>query len=79
MMNKLGNDLIRGLIRSARRRRQDLLREVKTIKKLNVTTQKHHMDVCVEINDTVFLIIEDKVKTKEHSNQLIDTESVHKN
>ncbi|MEX1014583.1 MAG: PD-(D/E)XK nuclease family protein [Candidatus Paceibacterota bacterium] len=41
-----------------------------SIDKLEVLTQKRRVDVLIIINDTYYIIIEDKIFTKSHSNQL---------
>ena len=40
------------------------------IDKIEVGRQWHNIDIWAEINDDILLIIEDKVETREHSNQL---------
>lgn len=40
------------------------------LKELKVKTQFKHIDVAVDIGQKVFIIIEDKVNSREHSNQL---------
>lgn len=40
------------------------------ITKLCVDTQDNRIDVSIKINDSIFLIIEDKIYTGKHSNQI---------
>ena len=40
------------------------------IKELRIETQVNRIDISVIINESIFLIIEDKVNTKEHSDQM---------
>ena len=53
---------------------QRLINDVDSIRSLVVETQVEHIDILVRINeeseDGIILLIEDKVSTKEHSNQI---------
>ena len=71
-LNRLEEDLLRCLVAAAAdgRGRQDDPLHGRNIETLKVGTQRDHMDVWAEINNTVFLIVEDKTETSEHSNQM---------
>ena len=70
-LNELGENLLRALVASAAAAmsKPDLLEGV-AIESVKARTQRERIDVVVEINDTVFLIIEDKTGTEEHSKQI---------
>ena len=65
-LNGLGMCLLRALVRSpAGREGADL-----EIRSLKVGVQRDNIDVWAEINNEIFLIIEDKIGTDEHSDQI---------
>lgn len=70
-LNTLGERLLRALVTCA----ADALGESdplagKPVEKLEVGTQAEHIDVWVKMNGVAFLIIEDKTRTFQHSNQI---------
>jgi hypothetical protein len=70
-LNRLGESLLRALVGAAAKAKgiaNPLPGAV--IKKLEVATQKNRIDVQAKINDDVFLVIEDKTGTCEHSDQI---------
>lgn len=69
-LHALGTELLRALLGTQRR-------ELPTIETLCVETQVHRIDIVVRINadnnsNGIILIVEDKVNTKERSNQIED-------
>lgn len=70
-LNDLGERLLRALVGSSARAQgiPDPLHGV-AITTLDVGTQGDHIDVWAKINDTVFLLIEDKVDAAEHDEQV---------
>ncbi len=63
-LNKLGEDFLRTLLAETEGK------PIGEITELCVLTQYEGIDVYVKINNSVHLIIEDKVDTKHHSNQI---------
>ncbi len=70
-LNQLGESLLRTLVRMSARACgvADPL-ESAPVEKVELAVQENHIDVCAEINEDVFLLIEDKVDTQEHSGQI---------
>ena len=64
-LNALGEDLLYALLNKTKKVANDI-----TIEKVKVATQDNRIDISVRINDSVFLIIEDKVHTSAHTNQI---------
>lgn len=62
-LHKLGQDLLLALLRKAGRK-------IGKIKTVIVKTQDHKVDISVDINEKIFMIIEDKIKTGPHGNQI---------
>ncbi len=70
-LNQLGEKLLHALVEaSAEARGSSSPLEDTRIATLEVGTQIHNVDIRVVINDALCLIIEDKVETDEHSNQI---------
>jgi hypothetical protein len=70
-LNRLGECLLRALVGASANAKgvANPLRSV-VIEKLEVETQRGRIDVQARINDDIFLIIEDKTGTCEHSGQI---------
>lgn len=70
-LNELGENLLRALVTAAAGEKDvsNPLQAV-AIEKVKVGTQRDRIDVWTEINDSVFLIIEDKIDTEEHHEQI---------
>ena len=62
-LHKLGQDLLWALLRTVGK-------YVDRIENVVVRTQDNHIDVSVSINDSIFLIIEDKTNTGRHGGQI---------
>jgi len=71
LLNQLGEKLLREMVTASAKRmgRTDPLAGL-AIDTLNVGVQRDHIDVWAEVNDNLFLVIEDKVDTCEHSDQI---------
>lgn len=64
-LNALGEDMLRALLRETK------IDADVGLENVQVATQDNRMDISVRINDTAFLIIEDKVHTGAHSDQIL--------
>ena len=70
-LNRLGNILLRALVAtSAQAQGKPSPLDGILIEQLQVGRQRNHLDVWASVNDSIFLIIEDKVRTCEHSRQI---------
>jgi len=63
-LNALGEDMLRALLSETK------IDSNINLEGVQVATQDNRMDISVRINDTAFLIIEDKVHTGAHSDQI---------
>ena len=68
-LNRLGEQLLRSLIERAAKDNEEL-ENITAIEQLEVGVQRDRMDVWAEINKRIFLIVEDKTDTHEHSDQM---------
>lgn len=66
-LHRLGQDVLLALLDKAERNIEEIRRE---IKKVIVKKQDHRIDISVDINEKIFMIIEDKIKTGQHGNQI---------
>lgn len=66
-LHRLGQDVLLALLDKAERNIEEIRRE---IKKVIVKKQDHRIDISVDINEKIFMIIEDKIKTGPHGNQI---------
>ena len=68
-LNRLGERLLRSLIECAAKDNEEL-ENITAIEQLEVGVQRDRMDVWAEINEQIFLIVEDKTDTNERPDQM---------